>query len=198
MYICSNIKSEKIAHAIPEFLTPILEKLEVCLAGGAGRRFFGTSDNDDYDLFVIPDKIEKDKTKDFLEGALLILGFDKKFQCEKDELRSFVREDVKVQLIDINGITYSSPQDLINSFDINAGRFAYHKKKLIFDKAALRDVHRKHISLNKLTYPIATLKRIGRYAGKGYKNTFAAQDFVRMLTEMVVAKEEISDIVYLD
>src|SRR6478609_8698926 len=107
MYQCSNIKPAKIAHAIPEILQAPLEKLEICLAGGACRRFFGLEDNEDWDLFVIPDKKEKTKTKDLLEGWLICNNFVKTFQCEADELRSYKKDDIKIQLIDLKDSLYS-------------------------------------------------------------------------------------------
>lgn len=113
-------------------------------------------------------------------------------------MRSFKRGAEKVQLIDVR--EYISPEEILNSFDINAGRFAFFKNEFFFDRAALRDFRRKHISLHVLTYPVATINRIAKYRSKSpfYKTTFAAQDFVRLLTEMIGTGAEISDLVYID
>lgn len=198
MYIARNIKQSKLNHAIPDFLWPILENYSVCLAGGAGRRFFGEQETADYDLFFVTGANDKLEEKDKVSDYLLSVGFEVIFLCEKDELRSFKRGDIKVQLIDVRD--YLSPQEVINSFDINAGRFGFFGGALHFDRAALRDFRRKHISLHVLTYPAATINRIGKYKSKNppYKTTYASQDFVRLLKEMIDNGVELSDVVYID
>ena len=196
MYRATNIKPAKLEHAIPDFLHPILTDFNVCLAGGAGRRFFGEQETADWDLFFIIGEEDKLLEKDKVSDYLISIGFKVIFLCPEDQLRSFARDGEKVQLIDIQ--EYISPEELLNSFDINAGRFGYFKGSLYFDRAALRDFRRKHISLNKLTFPVASINRVGKYRQKGYKTTFAAQDFVRLLKEMVDAGIEIDDTVYID
>ncbi len=198
MYRAKRIKQSKLDHSIPSFLWPILNDYSVCLAGGAGRRFFGEQETADYDLFFIIGDKEKQEEKDKVSDYLLSVGFEVVFLCEKDELRSFKRGEEKVQLIDVR--EYISPEEVLNSFDINAGRFAFFKNEFFFDRAALRDFRRKHISLHVLTYPVATINRIAKYRSKFpfYKTTFAAQDFVRLFTEMIKNDQEISDLVYID
>jgi hypothetical protein len=198
VYRATRIKQSKLNHAIPAVLRPILDNQPVTLAGGAGRRFFGEQETADYDFFFVAAE-DKLKSKDEISGYLITVGFKKIFQCEKDELRSFSNEEgMKVQLIDIEGKEYSSPEAVLDSFDLNAGRFAYYKGSVYFDRAALRDFRGKHVSLHRLTYPAATIKRLGKYLGKNYKIYNGSLDFVRMLTEMVQRGEEISDLVYID
>lgn len=196
MYRAKRIKQHKLDHGIPEFLRPILDQYSICLAGGAGRRFFGEQETADYDLFLIIGENDKLEEKDKVSDYLLSIGFEVMFLCEKDELRSFKRGSDKVQIIDVQ--EYISPEAVLDSFDINAGRFAFFKNEFFFDRAALRDFRRKHISLHRLTYPISTFSRCGKYKAKGYKIIYSGQDFVRLLTEMIKNEEEISDLVYID
>lgn len=64
--------------------------------------------------------------------------------------------------------TYFGVQDLIDSFDITACRFAYDGTNIHTYYSAIRDVKNKVINLHTITHAAATFKRILKYQTKGY------------------------------
>jgi hypothetical protein len=189
-----NIKSAKFA-AIQEFLNLNFLFDKIILAGGSLRTLINPDDKVvDYDLFFIGEEIEGAKNN--LQQKIFDLGGKKIFQCKKDELRSFKLGEMKIQFISIQSIKYHSIEELLNSFDINASRFAFDGEKLYCFKESVADIFHNHISLNIVTYPTATLKRIAKYWEKGFKITRASKEFVRQVRDNGVDMDE--EIVYVD
>lgn len=194
-----NIKESKLEKF--KFISSILSP-SVILAGGALRSLIDKdSEILDLDLFFVNVVgLNKKTIKNQIEAKITKeMAYEKIFQCQKDELRSFINPDPekypKIQLIDLKSKFYKNPEDVINEFDINAGRIAYDGEIFYVSFAAVRDIMHKHISLNKLTYPISTIKRIAKYSQKGYNTTIAAMDFVRMVREI---EGDFDETVYVD
>ena len=156
------------------------------LAGGALR---GLVDKDDVlvdvDLFFsnMPRAAE-------VAVDLERLGFKVIFKCPKGELTTYVSpkpeidmenailsdgRQIKVQLV--TKMTYATVDDMLGSFDIDACRFAYDGDHVYTDRAAIRSVRRREITLHNVTHPNATFKRILKYRDKGYRVTNEAVDF---------------------
>lgn len=194
MFEIKNIKPQKFA-SIQEFLDLNFLSNRIILAGGSLRTLVNPDDKViDYDLFFIGEEIEEIKNN--LQQKIFDLGGKKIFQCKKDELRSFKLGEMKIQFISIQSIKYNSIEDLLNSFDINASRFAFDGEKLYCFKQSIADIFYNHISLHKVTYPTATLKRIAKYWEKGFKITRASKEFVRQVRDNGVDMDE--EIVYVD
>jgi hypothetical protein len=154
----------------------------IVLAGGALRTLVDDTDIiQDFDLFFLGEEEEYKLKKDAIEEKIINGGGSKVFQCKEDELRSFVYNGDNIQLISIKNKKHFSVESLLDSFDINACRFAYYQDFLFFTKASVEDIKRKHISINIVAYPVATLKRICKYKEKGFKITLAAKEFVRQV-----------------
>lgn len=195
-----NINENKLEKL--KFIQPFLS-LHINLAGGALTTLIDpTLEIADLDLFFVNlFGADKKNVKDNLETKIIReFKYEKSFQCKEDELRTFLNPDPenfpKIQFIDLKKKVYFSAEDIINEFDINAGRIAYDGEFIHLKFAALRDIMHKHISLNKVTYPISTINRIAKYSRKGYKTTIAAQDFVRLMQEPENIME--TDVVYVD
>lgn len=194
MYKLKNIQPRKFA-AIQEFLDLNFLSNKVVLAGGSLRTLVNPDDKVvDYDLFFIGEEIEK--IKNDLQQKIFDLGGKKMFQCKKDELRSFKLGEMKIQFISIQSIKYNSIEELLNSFDINASRLAFDGERLYCFKESIADIFYNHISLHKVTYPTATLKRIAKYWEKGFKITRASKEFVRQVRDNGLDMDE--EIVYVD
>lgn len=150
------------------------------LAGGAFRSMFDKNDVlVDFDLFF-SNELRKAEVSLDLED----MGYKCVFKCPKGELTTYMKhvntdlEDaimnngsnmIKVQLI--SKTYYGSMENLLNTFDIDACRFAYDGEKFITTRRSIRSVKTKNITLNQVEYPNATFKRLLKYRDKGYKIT---------------------------
>lgn len=134
----------------------------VYLAGGAIRSEFDGTKVDDYDLFFAS-KLH------FAEMDAELTGkYPEKFRCPQGNLITYDVDGAKVQLI--GKLYHNSPEALIRSFDFTASQFARDGSGRLFQgKQSAADAVAKILRLNALTYPVATLKRIGKYIAKGYK-----------------------------
>lgn len=198
MITTRNIKAWRF-NAIRSFLSYGFLRENVVLAGGSLRTFVDPKEKiQDFDLFFLGEEIKS--IKDKLEKDILESGGKKIYQCKEDELRSFEIHGMKIQLISIKDKKYKSVEDILNSFDINASRFAlqtgYYNLRLSFSKESIQDVKKKHITINKVTYPVSTLKRIAKYKEKGYKITLAAKEFVSQVSKNSLDMD--LDMVYID
>lgn len=133
------------------------------LAGGCWRKPFDGIQIDDYDIFF--------STLGILELPNVIshledIGFNKVFECPLGELYTFKDGDTKVQLI--TKFRYESMEDLISTFDITAACCGYDGTQFHFDEMFRQDCENKEIGLNRVTFPVATMKRINKYRDKGY------------------------------
>ena len=145
----------------------------VVLAGGALRMLVDPYNEEicDYDLFVTDQSV-----LDNLLTDIQAMGYSKVFECPKRELFTFVQEDeYKVQVI--NKRPYWDCQDIISSFDITAACAAWDGENFYKHERFVFDVLNKRTNLNVVEYPNATMKRIVKYALKGYTLTSQANDF---------------------
>jgi hypothetical protein len=146
----------------------------VYLAGGALRTLVDPDDTVvDYDLFF------KDReTCDFLLDYFSKIKYMQKiFECPEGKLYSFKHPKLgKIQFICEE--FYQDGEHVINLFDINACCFCWDGESLFTTREAIKNVNKKQITLNAVTYPVSTLKRISKYAAKGYYIGKAAEQFV--------------------
>jgi hypothetical protein len=82
----------------------------------------------------------------------------------------------KIQLIKL--VTYDSVEDILQSFDFTACMAATDGISIWFTTSFVKDVKRRELRLNKLSYPIATLKRFAKYVVKGYNAKKFAAEYV--------------------
>lgn len=179
---------------LDEHVVSLVEKSpHVVLAGGALRVLVNPSEEEicDYDLFVTDQSVLEKLLKD-----LEALGYKKVFECPKRELFTYVKEDeFKVQVI--NKRPYSDCDNMISSFDITACCAAWDGENFYKHERFVFDVLNKRINLNAVEYPNATLKRIVKYALKGYQLTSSATDFyVNTLNQMELTSE--NRVMYVD
>lgn len=176
---------------LEQFLELDLIGEDVWLAGGAIRSFLKKHDGkiSDYDLFFKNlDKVTETRAKLETAGARLI------FECPEGKLYTYKFDDtgyvdhdeyvagMKIQLITER--EYPNLLSVILSFDIGACMGGFDGNNLIIASRMIKDVASNRISLNILTYPVATLKRIVKYARKGYKYGTIASEFVNELIKM--------------
>lgn len=166
------------------------------LAGGAMRSLISNDEISDYDLFLI-DSHHKESIKSNIvkawenssEGKII-------FKCPQGKLYTFMTKDrVKIQLIDKR--PYKDCDDLVNSFDFTACSAAWDGQRFYKHRRFAFDVINKRLNINSIQYPVATLKRMGKYQLKGYSLTSqAALDLVEMISARQWGEDEKS--LYID
>jgi len=151
----------------------------IYLAGGSLRTVLkcSTEEVNDFDLFFKSlDEVQP------LYDRLLKDGFELVYSCPDGFLYSFKRGKHKIQLI--CEVEYATPYVLLNSFDVSGCIFCWHMGSLYFSREAVRSVFIKNLRVNNVTFPVATLKRIVKYAQKGYSVSDAAEDFCRQVNTL--------------
>lgn len=63
---------------------------------------------------------------------------------------------------------YASAEEVIDSFDYTITQFALDGESLVTTPEALWDLGRKRLAIHKVTYPVATMRRMLKYARQGY------------------------------
>ena len=136
-------------------------------------------------------------------------GFYLTFACPAGELYSYSKvvagidavpdRTVKIQLICKQA--YYDAEDLLENFDFNATRFAIssvNTQKVVTDMRAVRDVHNKKLTVNKITYPSSSINRLYKYRNKGYYVGDAIKTIVQSIANMGPLYDELEDTLYVD
>jgi hypothetical protein len=194
----NKLKSERF-RKIDYILATGLINEDVWLAGGSLRTLIDQNETIcDYDLFfkdsinTILNYGKLNKTRNKLE----ILGFKLTFECPEGKLYTYTKNIcpdriwvgnevstiIKVQLITEH--FYSSPEELLSTFDLSPTYFCTDGEWLWTNKTAIKSVKKKVCSLLKLSYPISsTFKRIIKYYEKGYSCLPAIETYMSNLLD---------------
>ena len=160
-------------------LRPVLKYLNpnIYLAGGSLRTLLKCSGEQvsDFDFFF-KDFQEVQKLRDKLEED----GFEQTYECPLGFLYTYKKGRHKLQLI--CEIEYSSADLLVSSFDVSACMAAWHDGVLTFTREFVRSVKTKQLRTCNVSFPVATIKRLIKYAQKGYNCSLAAEDFCRQIS----------------
>jgi len=134
------------------------------LAGGAIRRVLLKQPLDsDFDFFF-SDESHLKSWQDQLKG------FTKERETAHHiQYKGFVEgSDLPVVIQAIKFKYYSSPEEVIDSFDFTITQFCLHGGYLHTTPEALWDAGRKKLVLHKMTYPVATMRRLLKYSNQGF------------------------------
>lgn len=71
-----------------------------------------------------------------------------------------------IQLVKL--VWYESAEHVIDSFDLTVVQFATDGEDLVFNPIAMVDLARKRIVLHRMQFPTSTLRRLVKYAKKGF------------------------------
>jgi hypothetical protein len=192
---------KEIFEDIP-YLPELLEIPGVYLAGGLLRTLMSTTEElspekTDIDIFFQTPQARVDAQM-FLEKQT---PYYKIYQCPEDKLATYVyldgeAEKWKLQLITIT--YYNKIEDVIDSFDFTCTMFGTDGLNFVHGDTSISDTIDKHLVWHKITYPSSSMRRMMKYARKGYwMNEKDYQWFVQMVWEH---NWEISDekLVYVD
>jgi hypothetical protein len=179
---------EAISKNLPKFLN---EFGGIYLAGGAIRSVLSNEKINDYDFFFQSKELKEQFLK-FLEGEKAEITF----RCPENRFVSLKINDQKVQLI--SNEYYKDQAAVIKYFDFNVSRFCLEGNTLLTYSFAMEDLINKELTLNTLTYPSATIKRIAKYIGYGY---FAKKEFYNDIVSRIANHHpDIKDtnLIYID
>lgn len=144
----------------------ILENSRTYLAGGLLRTLISTeplsAEKTDIDLFF-----NDDSTYQVVKNLLSTM-FEKVFQCPEDKLVTFRDEYTgwKYQCIAVD--FYPTLLDVVGGFDFTTTCFGTDGETLVFHKNAIIDTMETVLRWNKITFPASSLRRMMKYARKGF------------------------------
>jgi hypothetical protein len=172
---------------------PDLSDGGIWLAGGAIRRtLIGDLLTSDFDFFFE----SEDKFKSYKNS---LLGKGAKEINKNDHQESYeitINEKRRIiQLIKIN--YYKSAEEVIDSFDFTITQFAYDGINLICGEHSLWDLSRRKLALHRLTYGIATMRRMIKYTKQDFT---ACAGVMQQLLESVASDPRLinSQFKYID
>lgn len=175
---------------------PAVAKDGPWLAGGALRRtLIGDPLASDFDYFFR----DADQLLAFA-AQLEALGLVKVRETEHHmEFRGYLKSatrEVEVQCIRFQ--YYTDAAAVIDSFDYTACQFAYDGETLTCGEFALWDLGRRKLVVHKLTYPVASMRRLIKYTKQGF--TACGGCLSAILRETASSPELLSqlDIQYVD
>jgi tRNA nucleotidyltransferase/poly(A) polymerase len=174
------------------------------LAGGAVRDACFGNKIEDYDFFLLD--ICSEHHMEMLEHKMKVNGFEKIFECPEGKLVTYLKKfsgfdtvgDFEIKFQFIRARKLANVTEALESFDFNATRFALGKyaDTVITDRAAIRDVVTKNLSINAITYPAASINRLHKYRNKGYYVGDAIKRIVQIISE--AGYMPLGDELYLD
>jgi hypothetical protein len=108
------------------------------------------------------------------------------FSCPEGKLFTYKQGDIKIQLI---LECWGTPQEVIGGFDFNATCAALDDEFFYFSREFIKDEKTKKLSINTVTYPAATIKRLIKYKDKGYDINGAIVEFMENISGQVFDRE---------
>ena len=168
----------------PDALVSVAEALGVSqvgpwLAGGSLRRLLLQDDpfGSDLDFFF-----RDDGQADAFAERLRKLGFRKVFSTAHATTwkgcidgRELVVQAVRIGF-------YASPGDLIDAFDFTICQLAWDGSALTIGEHTLWDLGRKRLVIHKVSYAVATVRRILKYTKQGF--TICSGSITRLLKDV--------------
>jgi hypothetical protein len=147
-------------------------KNEAYLGGGAIRSVLNKEKINDLDFFFSnPD--QKSRFVQFLKD----IGSEEIFACPKGELFTYKKNDIKIQVI--ANKYFQQADDLIGTFDFEICMCCLQGNTLTTYDDVLRTIRDKKLTINRITFPSASLKRMSKYISYGYKaDEKFYQDFI--------------------
>ena len=158
------------------------------LAGGAVRALVqGLPVTTDYDLFF-SDIDAFNRTAEYFDGRAELI-------IETDHHRTYMYDGKKVQLIKI--AFYTNTEALLDSFDYTICQLALRDGALHLGNYTLYDIGRKRLCVHKITYGVASMRRLLKYASQGFT---ACSGTYKALLDAAITNPDVvrSDVQYVD
>lgn len=144
-------------------LTPVMQ--DAWCAGGAIRRtLIKQSLDSDFDFFFR----DADHLAAWEKGLPATLSLYRETEHHKHWKGSIGDSALPVDIQAIRFRFYASAEEVIDSFDYTITQFALDKAELVTTPHALWDLGRRKLALHKVTYPVATMRRMLKYTRQGF------------------------------
>lgn len=165
-----------------EFIFSLLSD-EVWLAGGALRYLVSYDDMraytpNDFDIFFANNNFNENFTK--IVEKLERFGANLIFQCPEGKLFTYASKEFKVQLITDPDLRANDPISLIDRFDFTSTLAAFDGTYLYWSPRWVRTNISKKLHLHRLTFPMASMKRLSKLA-QIYNVNPAIEEIVQLL-----------------
>jgi len=159
-----EVENLSLFHLLKEI--PWDDKSSCWLAGGAIRRTILNKSLEEADFdFFFKDEESLISFQNDLEND----DFIKVSENEKNITYSKICEDgTKIKLQCIFFQFYETIEDVIDSFDFTITQFAYDGKDMYCGEYSLFDLTRGKLALHKLTFGVATVRRLIKYTQQGF------------------------------
>lgn len=178
-----------------------LPKLEnTWLGGGAIRRTIKKQKLDsDFDFFFKSEEVYRKFFED-IKAKFKITNLKQNDANLSFDIELIIDEKplvINIQLIIIS--YYAGPEVLFESFDYTLCQFATDGERLFCGDTALFDVANNKIVVNKITYPVASLRRLLKYTKQGfYACGGCLAELLHQSSELIVAGKIQDDFKYID
>lgn len=151
------------------FVMEILENSKTYLAGGLLRTMVSSNEplspnSTDVDLFF-QDSVAFEAVKLYFQD---VPEFEVIFQCPENKLTTFIDHSTGWKYQCITMAFYPTLQNVVESFDFTCTCFGTDGENFIFHQAAIEDTLSKSLRWNKITHPVSSMRRMMKYARKGY------------------------------
>lgn len=165
------------------------------LAGGALRRtILGQEPESDFDFFFR----DADQLASFVEH-LENEGCTKVRETQHHvHYRGPIGGGVDRDIQCIRFAFYGSAEEVIDSFDFTLCMFAFDGETLTAGEFSLWDLGRGRLAVHKITYPVATMRRLIKYTSQGFKACKGALASILTKTASSPALMEQIDVEYVD
>ena len=166
-------------------LLPMCTKDGPWIAGGLLRRFVIGKDDPkifqqgDVDFFFKDNQQFLEFKSEMLRKCNASLMREEEHVAEFQG-RLFDGIPIKVQAVKL--AFYNSPAELINDFDYTPCMAAYDGTDIHYGQWFLWDNARMRLAVNKIKYPVASLRRLVKYTGQGY---YACQGCIQEIAEKI-------------
>lgn len=176
----------------------ILDNSQSWLAGGLLRTLISNEPlspkTTDIDLFFMDETIFE-AVKSHLDA---MDGMKRVFQCPENKLTTFMdtHTDWKYQCIAMD--FYGSTLEVVSSFDFTTCCIGTNGTDFVFHRDAIMDTMNKNLRWNKITHPASSLRRMMKYARKGF--TMAESEYQYFVECVENHHPDIQDskLVYID
>jgi hypothetical protein len=143
------------------FFKDIPSNISCWIAGGAVRDYFSIGFvQSDIDIYLSDQDNFNSLKYYFTETEKLVPTF------ENVNVLNFYRKGKKVQLIKI---FFQDLPSTIDSFDFTVCCCGVTREEVFYHETFFIDLAKKRLVINKLPYPVSTLRRLQKYILKGYK-----------------------------
>lgn len=132
------------------------------VCGGIWRSMFDHSKPNDIDIYF-----QSEGAKTLVSKFLSDTGWHG--NQAYPHVMEFTRKSIKVQLMTMD--YYENVENTLSRFDWNCCRIGCDDKFFYMDKACLKDLKKKELSIHYIQDPLSILRRVAKYSRYGYKIT---------------------------